>query len=192
MSAPYRIAFFGGTFDPVHLGHLEIAKKAKQALQLNEVVFIPCQQSPHKDTGPLASAEERFHMLTLACRKLPWARLSRYEIQAPPPSYTWKTLETLIPLYPKETQAFLLIGDDQWAALPSWKHPERIAQQVQFIVVGRNHQAQAREGYRAHFLKGDHPASASEIRALLAHGKKPPWLDPFVYTYLNDSKIYQK
>ena len=83
MSAPFRIALFGGTFDPIHEGHLEIAEKAHTALSLDQVLFLPCRQSPHKKSGPLASEEDRLQMIKLATQELDWASVSDFELQPP-------------------------------------------------------------------------------------------------------------
>jgi len=191
----HRVAFFGGTFDPVHLGHLEIATKAKRALQLDELVFLPCKQSPHKDTRPTADDESRLRFLTLATQDLTWARVSDFELRSPPPSYTWKTLSTLIPAYHQKCRPFLLIGLDQWESLPRWAEPEMLAEMVEFIVVGRDGCPTPRPGYRAHFLRGDHPASSSAIRQALAEGASPEsqlWLPQKIRTDLASSGLYQK
>ncbi len=192
MNRQRRIAFFGGTFDPIHLGHLEIAQKARCALQLDEIIFIPCQQSPHKDSAPGANNEQRLHMLHLVTAPLTWARVSDFELTSPPPSYTWHTLHQLAPTLPKSARLFLLIGHDQWLALPRWKNPDQIAAMVEFIVVGRDGEASPRKGYRAHFLKGNHPASASAIREALAQNQPASWLSPAVHDYLLLERPYLK
>ena len=187
---PRRVAFFGGTFDPVHLGHLEIAAKARRALQLDEIIFMPCKQSPHKESGPQASDDDRLQMLHLATQDFPWARVSDFELKNPPPSFTWKTLTSLKPELPHPHKLFLLIGLDQWESLPHWQHPEKIAQLVDFIVVGRDGTPQERANYRAHFLSGDHPASASAIRTALSQKETPSWLQPETLTYVREHGLY--
>ena len=191
MSSRPRIAIFGGTFDPIHTGHLEIAQKAQQALELDEVIFLPCQKSPHKSSGPLASDEERFEMLQLATSDLPWASVSDFELRRPLPNYTWSTVEALQADLLKNAHLFLLIGLDQWEALPRWSYPEKLAAAVEFIVVGRDGEPKPREDYRAHFLPGDHPASASEIRARLSEGKAADWLPANVAAFITKKDLYR-
>lgn len=190
MFRPPRLALFGGTFDPIHLGHLEIATKAQAALQLDQVIFLPCRQSPHKSSTPGATDEDRAEMIQLATRNLPWARVSDYELSKPPPSYTWKTVRHLKSTFPKGTRLFLIVGLDQWSSLPKWAHPERLAKDVEFIVIGRNGFPEPRPGYRAHFLRGNHPASSSQIRTDLSTGKKPRWLPGKIRTYLAQKGLY--
>lgn len=190
MDAPQRIAFFGGTFDPIHEGHLDVAAKAVEALGLDRVIFIPCRRSPHKSKSPGASDEERLTMLKLATSELAWAVVDDYELKKPPPSYTWETMEFFQAKFPTESRRFLLIGFDQWESLPRWNNIENLARKIDFIVVGREEQPQPRSGYRAHFIDGNHPASASEIRSALASGKPPKWLPPAVEAYINEKDLY--
>ncbi len=191
MSAPFRIALFGGTFDPIHEGHLEIAEKAHTALSLDQVLFLPCRRSPHKKSGPLASDEDRLQMIKLATQELDWASVSDFELQLPLPSYTWQTVEALKPTLPPKAQLFLLIGLDQWQSLPRWTHPEKLAAALELIVVGRDGEPGSRLGYRSHFLPGNHPASASEIRKDLAENKRPHWLPRKVFNFISKKDLYK-
>lgn len=188
-SAP-RIGLFGGSFDPIHLGHLEVAQKARQSLELEKIIFIPCRQSPHKDQAPGATDRQRLEMLTLALQNLPWATIDPFELENPPPSYTWKTIRYLKNTLPDQAKLFLIIGEDQWATLPDWKNPEFIAQNTEIIVVGRHDQPQSRPGYQAHFLQGDHPASSTQIRKMIQSRQNPSWLPPGILPYLKEHHLY--
>lgn len=84
MNGSCHIAFFGGTFDPIHEGHLDVARKAVDALKLDHVIFIPCRRSPHKSEAPGASDDARLQMLKLATAELPWAMVDDYELRKPP------------------------------------------------------------------------------------------------------------
>jgi nicotinate-nucleotide adenylyltransferase len=190
MKTSKRIAFFGGTFDPIHEGHLEIAHKAIAELHLDQILFIPCRQSPHKNSEPGASDDDRLEMLKLATADLPWAIVHPYELMQPPPSYTWETVRHFKMEFSKRTALFLLIGDDQWAALPLWKNVETLAEDVEFIIVGRNRQPSPRVGFQAHFINGDHPASSSEIRETLHRGDRPDWLPAEVADYISKKGLY--
>ncbi|MGC6427182.1 MAG: nicotinate (nicotinamide) nucleotide adenylyltransferase [Akkermansiaceae bacterium] len=189
-SAPRKIALFGGTFDPIHLGHLEIAARARDEMKLDEVVFLPCRRSPHKDTGPIASDRNRLVMLKAATSDLPWATVSDFEFHRPAPSYTWETVEAFQNSLPVPTSLFLLIGLDQWEALPRWSHPHKIAAIVEFLVFGRDGNPQVRENYRAHFFKCDHPASSTIIRADLAAGRPAKWLPAAVENLILEKGFY--
>ncbi|MGE9267098.1 MAG: nicotinate (nicotinamide) nucleotide adenylyltransferase [Verrucomicrobiales bacterium] len=191
MSTERHIALFGGTFDPVHLGHLDIATKAREACDIDEVHFLPCRQSPHKKSAPGASDSQRVEMLKIAIAGLPWARLNELELQSPPPSYMWQTLRQLRAQANAATRFHLLIGLDQWQALPRWSRPDYLAAHLHFIVVGRDGHPEPRHGYEASFLAGNHPASSSEIRRQLAAGEEPDWLPPAVRAYISAQQLYQ-
>lgn len=190
MPRSLRIGFFGGTFDPIHEGHLEAGTKAVKALELDKLIFLPCRRSPHKSESPGASDNERLEMLKLATVGFPSFQVDSFELEKPPPSYTWETVRDLKLRYPEGSRFYLLIGLDQWKALPLWKDPEKLANNVEFIVVGRNGTPTDRDHYRAHFLAGDHPASASEIRNNLASGRPSKWLPNSVLAYIRKKGLY--
>jgi len=190
MNGSCHIAFFGGTFDPIHEGHLDVARKAVDALKLDHVIFIPCRRSPHKSEAPGASDGDRLQMLKLATAELPWAMVDDYELRKPPPSYTWETVDHFASAFPADSSRFLLIGYDQWASLPRWQNIEKLSMDVEFIVVGRGKQPEPRESYNAHFIEGNHPASASKIRKELVNGQPPKWLPPSVKTYICEKDLY--
>lgn len=190
MAQPRRIALFGGTFDPIHQGHLEIATKAIDLLSLEAVFFIPCRQSPHKEQLPRASDADRHEMLTTATRPFPWARVDPIELQKPPPSYTWETVAAFRERFPENTELHLLIGEDQWIKLSGWKNHQYLAETVHFIVVGRDRQPKPRPGYRARFIEGNHPASSNEIRSKLSMGLEPDWLPDTVSRFILEKGLY--
>ena len=123
---PQRIALFGGTFDPVHLGHVQIARAAVEQLELDRVVFIPCRQSPHKDAATLAGEQDRITMLQLALASHPWAEVSDIETFLPPPSYSWVTAKAMREVFPV-ARLFWLLGEDQWQTIESWNRVESLA-----------------------------------------------------------------
>ncbi|MFT3992069.1 MAG: nicotinate (nicotinamide) nucleotide adenylyltransferase [Luteolibacter sp.] len=183
------LALFGGTFDPVHLGHLHMATLAKDVLALDEVRFIPCQISPHKIGSTPASPEDRLEMLRLALADTPWATIDDLELRRPGPSFSYQTAEETAARFP-EARLFWIMGGDQWAALPRWKHPEKIAELVEFIVIARNDTPRPRPGYRMHLLTGEHPASSTEIRLALSSGNPAPWLSPAVAGWIEHRHLY--
>lgn len=192
MPATRKIGIFGGTFDPVHLGHIHLAQLAKESLGLDEVRFIPCQISPHKTGSPPASGEDRCEMLRLATADLPWAVVDRSELQRPAPSYSYQTAEALSTQFPG-AQLFWIMGSDQWEALPHWKNPQQLAKDVEFVVLDRGNTPQPREGYRLQSICGSHPASATAIRKALARGEvSPQWLPPAVAQWISDKRLYRE
>ncbi len=185
-----RIALFGGTFDPVHAGHLFLADRARQELSLDEVRFLPCRISPHKTGSAPTPAEHRLEMLRAATSDLPWAVVDDFELHRPPPSFSYETAEAMAARFP-EAEVFWIMGGDQWDALPEWKHPERLAAAVSFIVLARGESPEPRAGYRLHVTPGDHPASATAIRAALAEGDADvPWLPEPVADYIHRHQLY--
>lgn len=190
MTREKKIAFFGGTFDPVHDGHIEIAQKAVERIGLDHVIFIPCRRSPHKSEEPGASDADRLKMLELTTSRLPWATVSDDELQKPPPSFTWETVRQFKENLPDPKRLFLLIGFDQWESLPRWKNIDSLVLDVEFIVVERSGHPKPREGFKAHFIEGNHPASASGIRKDLQNGRKALWLAPEVANYIEKKDLY--
>ena len=126
MSCGYRIALFGGTFDPPHLGHVRLAEAAREAVGLDEVRLLPCRVSPHKTGSEPTAAADRLAMLRLATAGLPWVVVDDCEVGREGPSYSYQTAEALAARFP-EAKLFWLMGADQWDALPDWRHPERLA-----------------------------------------------------------------
>lgn len=164
MSTPRKIGLFGGTFDPVHLGHIHLANAARQAIGLDEVRFIPCRISPHKSGSHPASPTDRLEMLRLATADLPWAVVDEIELVSNEPNFSFRTAEKFHELFP-DVRLFWIMGGDQWAALPAWKHPEKLAAVVEFIVLARNDRPAPRDGYRMHLVRDEHPASSTAIRS---------------------------
>ena len=127
----YRKGFFGGTFDPIHNGHLHLALELSEAHNLDEVFFCPTSQSPHKkQSPPQASKDHRRAMVTAAIAPFPQFTLLDYELQKTMPCYTIDTIRSLIEA-DKERKGdkihyFLLLGDDAAATLPTWKEVEEL------------------------------------------------------------------
>lgn len=189
MDSPRRVALFGGTFDPVHLGHLAIAGLAREKMNLDRVIFIPCRQSPHKNECPLASEDERIEMLEFALAGVSWAVVSEIEMQLPPPSYSWVTAEAMSEIYP-ESRLFWLMGTDQWNAIQTWSRPAHLADLVEFIVHDRGDKPRPQPGFRVHSVPGSHPASASEIRSRTPEYLPVDWLHPDVATFIHARALY--
>jgi nicotinate-nucleotide adenylyltransferase len=191
MSEPRQIALFGGTFDPVHLGHLHLADTARKALTLDEVRFLPCRISPHKSGTTPTAASDRMDMLRLATADLPWAVVDDSEIRRDGPSFSWQTAEEMKARFP-QARLFWIMGTDQWDVLPTWARPDKLAACVEFIVLARGNPPVPREGYRLHVVEGGHPASATTIReALTAGATAHPWLPPSVAQWIHEHGLYR-
>jgi nicotinate-nucleotide adenylyltransferase len=189
--APHRIALFGGTFDPIHQGHVEIATRAKESMDLDQVIFLPCRVSPHKIGIASAPPDDRLEMARLATRGLPWAEVDDFDLVSPPPSYSYLTAGEMARRFPG-ARLFWIMGADQWRALPAWKEPERLAALVEFLVFSRDGRPEPRAGFRMTPLSGTHPASATAIRHdLAAGGPAVKWLPPAVATYIRQHGLYK-
>jgi len=192
MSAIRKIGLFGGTFDPVHLGHIHLATLAKEALSLDEVRFLPCRISPHKTGTTPASGKDRCEMLRLATAGLPWAVTDDFELKQDGPSFSYLTAEAMADKFPT-ARLFWIMGGDQWDALPDWRNSERLSASVEFAVLARGETPAPRDGYRLHAVHGQHPASASAIREAISNGQADPaFLDPAVAGRIAARGLYQK
>ncbi|NQT90271.1 MAG: nicotinate-nucleotide adenylyltransferase [Candidatus Omnitrophica bacterium] len=132
-----RIGILGGSFNPVHSGHLNLAEDARRILDLEKVVFVPAYEPPHKSPDLLIDCEDRFRMLELAVRKNPAFEVSRYEIEKKTKSYTIETIEYLKEFYTADAELFFLIGADSLKELDTWKDVDRLSRLCHFVVCDR-------------------------------------------------------
>jgi nicotinate-nucleotide adenylyltransferase len=160
-----RLGVYGGTFDPVHLGHLLLARDALEQHRLDAVMFVPCGQSPLKKRQPLADDARRLAMLRLALKGEPRFWLSRCELDRPAPSYSVETAREIREAFP-HADLFWLIGDDQFAALDQWYQPDELRRMVRFILLPRGKPSVRRQTPRVLGLPRPRriDISATEIR----------------------------
>ncbi len=130
-----KIGIYGGTFDPIHYAHLILAREALEKLRLEKVIFVPASNSPHK-RAPKTSAARRLEMLRAAIAGEADFEIDEFELDRPPPSYTIDTVEYLLGKYP-QARLFYLVGDDNLAGLPTWRHFEKLRELVTFVVLHR-------------------------------------------------------
>ena len=161
-----RIGIFGGSFDPVHLGHRLVAQAAREELDLARLFFIPAAQSPFKpDTRP-TPAQERLRLLRLALAGKPWCEIDEQEIRRGGISFTIDTARDYARRFPA-AQLFYLIGADHLPQLPEWRAAEELARLVEFVVIPRPGQAEAPfpAPFRGRWLAGfPLRVSSSQIR----------------------------
>lgn len=131
-----RIGMFGGSFDPVHLGHLLVAECCREQARLDRVLFVPAAMQPHKQHRQLAAPHHRVEMLRLATGGHDAFDVSTAEIDRGGVSYTVDTLATLAATHPGDTLC-LILGPDALAGLPTWRSPERIVAAVEVVAVER-------------------------------------------------------
>ena len=192
-----KIALFGGTFDPPHLGHLTMAKAVVDELGVDKVVFIPCAISPHKESAPPSSETDRVNMLKLATETLRWAAVSEIELQLPKPSFTWRTLEALLPQFSDNTRMYWILGSDQWNNLEHWARPDYLRENLHFLIIPRSNESiLPKEGWKMSIINVTHPASSSAIRNALRNGNQTGewtrWLAPKVFDYCVTHQLYQR
>lgn len=131
-----KIGLFGGTFDPLHIGHLVAARLAKDAMQLDRVVFIPAGIPPHKIGQAITPSEKRLQMVVLAVGYEPDFAVSDWEILQEEPTYTVDTLEFFASQFPDD-ELYFIMGADMLCDLPNWQEPQRILQLARIIGMKR-------------------------------------------------------
>jgi nicotinate-nucleotide adenylyltransferase len=196
MARTKKIGILGGTFDPIHLGHLVLAEQVKERLKLDQVVFIPCLRSPHKTRQKLSPAEVRFRMTQLAVEGNPSFSVSDIELKRKGLSYTVDTLKELKGLYPK-SQIYFLTGSDVVDELDTWKDPQRLYRLAKVVIATRPGFDQFDR--RNRFAKKSivvpitgMDVSSSEIRRRVKKGKSVKYLVPSgVEDYIRKKKLYR-
>ena len=198
MAVPQKIGLFGGSFDPVHRQHLELAKAALAQFELDQVAFIPAKQSPFKAEAP-ASTEDRAAMLKLAIADEPHFSIDQQELLRPAPSYTYDTVISYREQSPS-AQLFLIIGSDQLPALDQWHYAEQILAETTLLVAPRPDYP-LRLPPNAHSL--DIPAKADSSTKIRNFFDVPTFrrsdvqtlnelLDPNVINYITEHHLYEK
>ena len=132
-----RLGLLGGSFNPVHNGHLTIARQTREALDLAQILFIPTNHPPHKSNDSLASAQDRYEMVRLAIASDPSFAISDIEIRRPGKSYSIDTILLLQQECGPRTQLFFLIGLDAFLDFPSWRDPLTLLELCQFVILSR-------------------------------------------------------
>ena len=136
MCARNRIAVYGGTFDPVHLGHLAIARRICELFEIDQVLFVPAQVAPHKVGRDVTPAIHRYAMLSLATQHDERLLVSTFELESSQPGYTVDTLDHFKKLLP-QSELFFIMGADSWAEISTWRDWQRLLTMANHIVVTR-------------------------------------------------------
>lgn len=134
---PTRLGVFGGTFDPIHWGHLLVAEDVRVALELTQVLFVPVHTPPQKSARPLATPEQRYDMVALAIRGNPTFAVSRVELDRGGVSYAVDTLTLLREQIGPGGQLFVIMGSDIARGLTSWRDAARLLTLATFVAVER-------------------------------------------------------
>lgn len=183
-----RIGVFGGTFDPVHVGHLAIALAALESAKLDRIVFVPARRSPLKDRGPAAGEADRLLMLEAAVKGEPRFAVSRVELEREGPSYTVDTLEALR----ADGELFLILGSDALADFPRWRSPERIRALAKILVARRPGAPEPDAPWAQAFDAPRLDISSRELRARASRGLSLRYLVPDdVWRHIEHKGIYR-
>jgi nicotinate-nucleotide adenylyltransferase len=201
-SEEVRIGVLGGTFDPVHNGHLHIAEVLRQALRLSRIIWVPAGQPPHKQGQIVSSDEDRLQMLHLALASSPTDEISLVDVERRGPSYTSDTLEALRRDLGPE-RVFFLMGEDSLRDFPTWHHPDRILNLAELAVAGRpgvdadlerlSRDLPAVKG-RVHLVPAEELAiSSSDIRRRVrANESIRDLVPPAVADYIGEHNLYAR
>ena len=200
------VGIMGGTFDPIHVGHLAVAEEARDALGLVRILFVPAGRPPHKPSGAVSDVGHRVAMVQLAIADNPAFELSRIEVDRPGPSYTVDTVEALASAaraHGEHTEFTVILSAETFAELPRWHEPARLFEAALVAVVPR-------EGYpapapawlsaafpgrdaRVRYLEGPRLGlSSTAIRARAAAGRSIRYLVPdAVAAYITANHLYR-
>jgi len=198
-----RIGWLGGSFDPVHAGHLHIARAAAGALELSRVLLVPAARPPHKRDRTLAPGPDRLALLEIACEGDERLQPHDAELRRDGVSYSYDTAEQLLQELPGGTELFMIVGADMLADLPHWHRGAELARLVRVCPVERpGHdpdppglaEALGEDVLRA--IRGralrpePHPASSTAVREALQRGETPDWLPPGVLSEIRRRGLY--
>lgn len=198
-----RIGIFGGTFDPVHNGHLSLAEDAAEQKSLEQVIFVPAKLQPFKLNKQVTAPEHRLAMVKAAIDGNPKFRISEYELRSPEVSYTCNTLNWFKKNFPMETELYFITGTDAFLKIYKWKNAETILQSYSFIVGSRPGYREEelvacierlRKVYNTDITKIDNrrlDISATEIRQYRQQGREfGSFLPMAVERYIKQHDLY--
>jgi len=189
-----KIGLFGGSFDPIHTGHLVLAQAAVNTVGLERVFFMPTAAPPHKRPEKLTPFETRAEMVALAIEGNPRFELSRLEA-SPEVSFTYRSVRTFAERGYGRSEIHLLIGSDSFEEMEGWKHPGEIFTHATILVMARpGHErfpALAPEAAFICMTAGSNSISSSEIRRLVREGKSIRYLVPdLVERFIAEHSLY--
>ena len=203
-----RIAILGGTFDPIHNGHLAAAKSVAETFLVDEVHFVPAFSPPHKQSRGITSPFHRFAMVALATLSFDRFRTSTIEVDAFERRYTVETLETMKKAYP-DSELLFIIGTDMYQEFESWKNFRRLFELAHLVIVNRPGFPFRKDVAPFQILNEkqmvtlprntsvfylpfvQQPISSTEIRGDCRKGAEVrQWLPPLVWSYIERNKLY--
>jgi len=209
-----RLGILGGTFNPIHLGHLRAAEEVWEHFGLEEVLFIIAAQPPHKDRAALLPFPHRYEMTRLACQEAPYFTVSNVEEARGGVSYSVETLEELHRRYRSQAEFFFIVGLDSFLEITTWHHYMDLFRLANVVVIGRpgfswtklkpmlrgdlalrrvnDETYEHPSGRQVHLMETAHlDISSTELRRMLAHGRSIKFLVPAaVESYIKRHKLY--
>ncbi len=195
-----RIGIMGGTFDPIHVGHLILGEQAWETFRLDKVIFITAGQPPHKPEAVEAEAVHRYNMVRLAVQDNEHFECSRIELDRPGPSYTIDTIRQILEIYGEDARVYLLLGADEARDFMTWRDPYGIKELATIVVANRPGYpvSEVLTALPSDFASAVRPMeipgvdiSSTNIRARIKRGRSIKYLVPnAVESYIKDNKLY--
>lgn len=198
-----RIGIFGGSFDPVHLGHVELGKDAKEQAGLDRLIFVPARLQPFKLDKKATEGFHRVNMLRLALKEYPELEVSEFELNKDDISYTINTLDHFKSIYGDDAEIFFLTGTDSFIKIHTWMRADEFLPRYSFIVGSRPGYMEEELRMQKQFIETEYGSkviiinntkvdvSSTEIRDRVLTGKSLAGLvDPEVERYIYDNGLY--
>jgi len=194
-----HIGLFGGTFNPIHRGHLWAAAEVKKKFNLDRIFLIPAALPPHKTPGQVAKADDRLNMIHLAVKDLSGFTVSDVELNRSGPSYTIDTIRYFKQTLGKDARIYLIMGLDAFLEIHAWKSHQKLLEQIAFIVMARPGKgySDARQGweilaaYLESTLSADYQFSAADV-CYTSEGKQPIYICDIKALDISSTKIREK
>lgn len=187
-----RIGIIGGTFNPIHLGHVRLVEEAMNRLSLDKLVLIPAYIPPHKSSNDIISFDDRYKMAEMALRAIPNTEISDIEMKRKGTSYSVETVKELRGIYGASAEIFFIAGSDYAAELESWKDIVRLKRLCRFMIATRPGFEAAAIPEGTERIEVNTPnISSSDIRRMIREGRPFKELLPQdVYEYIVKKKLY--
>ncbi len=199
-----KLGIIGGTFDPIHYGHIYLAKEAMEAAKLDKLIFMPARLQPFKTGEKITESWHRLEMTRLAASDFPGAEVSDYEMKSSALSYTINTLRAIKESHPVDTQIYFIIGTDAFLKIELWKEPLELLTDYSYLVGSRPGYKESELDtliYRLEMIYGADikkienrqiDISSTEIRERLSKGESmSEYLPPSVERYIKEHDLYR-
>jgi nicotinate-nucleotide adenylyltransferase len=189
-----RIGILGGTFNPIHVGHLTVAQMVHEQLNLDKVIFVPSNLPPHKTWKYVAPTKDRLHMIRLAIKGNPHFEVSDFEIKKEGKSYSIETVTHFRDHFPRGTKFYFIIGSDLLPTLHTWKRIDEVRKMVSFVAVNRAGFKETKSKVKVKLITiPGLQTSSSYVRQRITLGKTVRYLVPDnILNYIERKKLYRK